>query len=110
MAELNLAARFLLELAAVAALGWWGYQATDSPVRFVLALAAPALLVVVWARLIAPKADSPLPPDVRIVVGSVLLLLASAALWTAGQPTIGLALAAAIIVNTVLLFVLRDSP
>jgi uncharacterized protein DUF2568 len=60
----------------------------------------------VWALWIAPNADSPLAPDVRVVAGSVLLLVAAGALWQAGHARPALAFAALNIVNTVLMFVL----
>jgi Protein of unknown function (DUF2568) len=42
----NLALKFLLELAAIAALAYWGPTAADGVLAVVLAVAAPALFVV----------------------------------------------------------------
>ena len=112
MLVINLAGRFLLELAAIGAVGFWGSQAVDPlPARIVLAVGAATALVVFWALVVAPKADNAIPADVRVLVGSVVLLLAAGALAIAGQPALGLVFAAAVIVNTVLLFVLgHDLP
>ena len=112
MLVINLAGRFLLELAAIGAVGFWAFQAVDPlPARIVVAIGAATALVVFWALVVAPKADNAIPADVRVVIGSVVLLLAAGALAIAGQPTLGLVFAAAAIVNTVLLFVLgHDMP
>ena len=112
MQLINLTGRFLLELAAIGAVGLWGYQAVDPmPVRIVVAIGAATALVVFWAVVVAPKADNAIPADIRMLIGSVVLLLAAGALAIAGQPTLGLVFAAAVIVNTVLLFVLgHDMP
>ena len=72
--------------AGIAAAAYWGWNAGGEGVlRWLLAIAAPAILIVVWALFIAPKADSPLPPAVRIVVGSILLLVTAGGLWLVGQ-------------------------
>lgn len=102
---LNDVLRFALELTGIAALAIWGWNAGDGPLRSVLAIAAPAVLIVIWALLIAPKSDSPLDPSVRVVVGSGLLLVAAGALWAAGHPQAAAIFAALDVVNTILMFV-----
>ena len=107
MQLINLTGRFLLELAAIGAVGFWGFQAVDSvPARIVVAIGAATALVIFWALVVAPKADNAIPADVRVVIGSGVLLLAAGALAIAGEPTLGLVFGAAVIVNTALLFVL----
>jgi hypothetical protein len=112
MQLINLTGRFLLELAAIGAVGFWGSQAFDSlPARIVVAIGAATVFVTFWALVVAPKANNAIPADIRVLIGSGVLLLAAGALALAGQPTLGLVLAAAVIVNTALLFVLgHDMP
>ena len=112
MLVINLAGRFLLELTAIAAVGFWGYQVVGPPpARIVVAIGAAATLITFWALVVAPKADNTIPADGRILIGSAVLLLAAAALAIAGQATLGIAFAMAVVVNTVLLFVLgHDVP
>jgi hypothetical protein len=106
IAGLNAALRFILELAGVAALAIWGWTVGDgSPLRIVLAVGAPLLLIVAWAMLIAPRSRSPLDQRTRFVVGSGLLLVAAAALWVAGSTAVAAAFAILVVVNTVLAFV-----
>ena len=103
----NAAARFALELAGIAAVGYWGYQAIDTaPARFVLAAAGVVALVVTWGVVIAPNASNAIPPRSRTVIGSGVLLLAAGALAVSGQAPLAATFGAAIILNTVLLFVL----
>jgi hypothetical protein len=99
--------RFGLELAGIVSLGLWGWRAGgSSPLRFVLAIAAPLVLIAIWSIWIAPKADSPLDPTVRVIVGSALLLAAAGGLWLVGLSRVAAIFAVLIIVNTILMFVL----
>jgi hypothetical protein len=109
MKGLNDGLRFLLELAGVAALAIWGWSAgSPSPIRFVLAIAAPLGLIVLWALFIAPRADSPLMPMPRMIVGSALLLVAAGALHLAGYTPASAVMAVLIVVNTVLALILPE--
>ncbi len=99
-----LAIRFLVELWGVIALGYVGANTgTDPGWRLVLGLGAPALLLVVWALLVAPKARNPVPHRLREVIGTALLVFVAAALAGAGQPGWGTALAALTIVDQILI-------
>jgi Protein of unknown function (DUF2568) len=108
LAWLNAGLRFVLELVGIVALGIWGWTAAgESPFRIALAIAAPLVLIAVWARLIAPRSRSPLDPRTRFVVGSGLLLATAGALWAAGHPTAAALFAILIAVNTALAFAFK---
>lgn len=109
IATVNLAARFVLELAGVAALAYAGFQSTTSPLRWLAAVAAPAALIVFWALIVAPRAVNPIPLPAREVIGTLALLASAAALAASGQPRPALALAVLTVVNNVLLFALPES-
>lgn len=107
MAGLNLAIRFLLELAGIAALAYWGWTATDNvTMRLVLGLGAPALLIVLWSLVVAPRATNPIPQQQRMLIGSGLLEVAALALFLAGQPLLALAFAVLIVLNLALMIAL----
>ena len=106
MAQANLALRFLLELAGIAAIGYWGYHAATGLERWLIAIGAPAILIVFWSLVVAPGANVPIPLQVREVIGSIILLAAAAALYVAGAQAAALAYAGLIILNTVLTLVL----
>lgn len=100
---INLAIRFGLELAGTAAVGYLGYQLAPSGWRPVGAIAGAAATVALWAMLLAPRADSPIPLGARELIGTVLLLAVAGGLVLAGQLWLGLGFAALLIVNQSLL-------
>jgi hypothetical protein len=108
VAQANVALRFLLELAGIVAVAYWGYHAASGALRWVLAIGAPVSLIVVWALVIAPGANVPVAQNVRVVLGSVVLLLGAMLLYLAGQRTLALALGLLVIVNTGLMFTLGE--
>jgi hypothetical protein len=71
---LNLAVRFLLELAAVISFGAWGYSLTEGTTRFILALLFPVL----FAVLRSGKTVVPTPGIIRLILE---LALFGAATW-----------------------------
>jgi hypothetical protein len=104
----NDALRFVLELVGIAAAAWWGFHATSqAPARIVLAVAAPVVLVLFWALVVAPGADNPIAPTVRMVIGSVVLLVTAAGLLVTAQATAGAVFAALVVINTIVALVLR---
>ena len=54
----NLALRFLLELVALLALGWWGLSLADSWLRFVLAVLFSAVAATIWGTFAVPDDPS----------------------------------------------------
>lgn len=107
MSEVNLGLRFLFELGGIAALATWGWQVTDAlPGRILAAGVAVGALVVIWALVVAPKASNPIPLDLRMLIGTGLLLLSAGALALAGHPQLALVYAVLVAVNQVLLLLL----
>jgi cytochrome b len=108
MTAVNLALRFLLELASIAALAVWGYRTGGGgTVGIGLAIVACSVLVITWGLFFAPRSrTSPLPHRWRTLLGSVTMLVAAALLAVAGEPMLGAALAALVTVNTALLMAL----
>jgi hypothetical protein len=102
----NLAVRFLLELAALAAMAYWGWLQHDGLLRVVLAIGAPLLAVLLWFTFAVPgdpsrsgKAAVPVPGIVRLVLELAIFGSASYALYDAGNPTLALVLAVVVIVH-----------
>ena len=54
----NLALRFLLELVALFALGWWGWSLTDNWLRFVLAILFSLVAATIWGTFAVPDDPS----------------------------------------------------
>ena len=102
----NLAARFLLvELGALAATGYWGYDTGSGIVRLLLAIAAPALVAAAWGLFVSPKRKYDLSKPTRLAIELVLLAGAAAALWDVGHPGLALGFAALAIVSGTLNYI-----
>jgi len=108
LAVANLGLKFLLELVAFAALGYWGATVSSGAVAVLLAVAAPAAAIVLWARLAAPRAARRLPLLKRIGFELTVFALASIALATAGLPLAAAALLLVVIANSILLTILHQ--
>jgi len=105
----NLALRFLLELTALAALAYGGYEATESTAaRWTLAIALPAVAALVWGVFVAPKraVDAPLP--VRLLVEATVLGGGVAALAVAGRAASAIGFATLVVANRALMAVWRQ--
>lgn len=109
MQVLNLAVRFLLELAMLAALAYAGWQLPDqTAAQIVLAVLLPLGAAAVWGRWIAPKAARRLSDPSKLAVELLLFLVTAGGLALSDRPLWGLALAAAYAANTALMFAWRQ--
>jgi hypothetical protein len=101
--QANLGLRFLFELCALVALGYWGFR-TDwgTAAKIGLGIGAPLLMAVVWGAFVAPKARVTLPATAREFLGLAILELAAVALAAAGAPALAIAFGILVLVNAVL--------
>jgi hypothetical protein len=108
VAIVNLALRFLLELAGFAGAGLAVYAWTDGAagaLRWILAIVAALVVIGLWGFVVAPRRQNGLSQAQKDVIGSVLLLVIAGALALAGQALLGIGFAVLVILNVVLLFV-----
>jgi hypothetical protein len=99
----NLAVRFLLEVGALAALGYWGFQTDLGPIaRIGLGIGAPLLAAAAWGLFVSPKARIDASRPVRLFVELAVFGAAVAALYATGHRNLALALGAVYAVNRVL--------
>jgi Protein of unknown function (DUF2568) len=103
MKAANLALKFLLELAMLAALGVWGASVGTGAVSVIAALAAPAAAIVLWAIFAAPRSNHRLQTAARVPFELTLFGLAAAALAAAGYWIAAVVFAVLVLVNAVLL-------
>ena len=100
----NLAVRFLLELCALAAVGYWGFQAGERlPVRIVLGIGAPLLAAGVWGAFVAPKATRRLPDPWRMGLELVIFGTAVFVLHVSGRLPLAAGLGGAVILSLTLM-------
>ena len=93
----NLILRFVLEVVAFFAIGYWGWLATDTPGNYVLAIGLPVLAAAVWGVFNVPgdpsrsgKAPVPVPGWLRLLLELTILGAGAYALyasigWIAGM-------------------------
>jgi hypothetical protein len=104
--SLNLAFRFLLEIAALAAFAYWGWQSVDPAwLRLILAVITPLAAATLWGRFIAPKARTRLADPVRAAVEVLFFAGATAALAAAGAGTVAVTYGGAAALSLALMFV-----
>lgn len=101
---MNLLARFLLELAALAALVFAGSRAAQHLAAIMLAIAAPCCFAILWWLFAAHKARYALSRPAKAIVGFLLLEAAAAALAIAGRPGLAGEFAVLILANSGLLY------
>lgn len=91
--DLNLALRFLLELAALAALGAWGWNNGSGVLRWVLALGVPLIAAVLWGvfRVPGDPGDAPfaIPGLLRLALELAFFGAATWALFDIGRTNLG---------------------
>lgn len=105
MKQLNLAVKFLLELAALAAFGLWGASIASGVFAVLLAIGLPVVVAILWGRFAAPRARRRLPLGLRAPFELAVFALAALALWDAASAAWGAAFAVIAVVNAALLTV-----
>ncbi len=91
---LNLALRFLLELAGLFALGYWGWTTHSGAARWLWAILAPLAAALLWGVFRVPndpgRAPVAVPGPVRLLLEAAFFGASTWALYQAGRPTWGL--------------------
>jgi hypothetical protein len=105
----NLVVRFLLELCALGALGYWGFRTGEGlVVDVLLGVGAPLVMVLLWGAFVAPKARRRLADPARLLLEVALFTLAVAALAAAGATVLALVLAGVLTLNLSLMVAWRQ--
>lgn len=100
MKAANLGVLFLVELGALAGAAYWGFtRDVATPLAWLLGLAAPALLIVLWALFGAQKARYPQHGAARVGFEALWFGAGVLAFLAAGAPVWALALAVLVVVS-----------
>ncbi len=106
---LNLGLRFVLELVALFALGWWGYSLTGGWLRFALAGVFPLVAAAVWGTFAVPddpsrSGEAPIAVSgrVRLVIEFLVFATAVVGFVVVDRLSIAAGLLAALIVHYLL--------
>jgi Protein of unknown function (DUF2568) len=97
--SLILAVHFLLELCALAAIGYWGFRTAEGAMKWVLGIGTP-LAAVLWAMFVAPGSTAPVALRVAVVVA--VFGSAAAALYVREHGGLALIFVVVVIVNPIL--------
>ena len=94
---------FLLEVAALLALAYWGWATHAGPERWAWAIGLPLLVAVVWATFRAPGDGSEptvaIPGFLRLLIELLILGGGAAALYAAERPALAIGMAALVVVD-----------
>ena len=104
----NLALKFLLELAAFAAVVVWGAGVGSGVVSVLVAAVAGIAVIGLWARFAAPRSERRLPARSRIAFELGVFALACAALAATGHGTLAVIFAVLVLLNAALLGAFGD--
>ena len=106
LAVANLGARFLLELAALGAVGYWAWATQSGVWRVALVALLPLVVAALWGAFRAPgDGGDPVvavPGAVRLTLEALVFGGATVALWAAGRPTLAAGFALAVLAHNLL--------
>lgn len=99
---------FVVELAALACLSWWGFTVGDSrSLHILLGLGVPLTAIVLWSLFAAPKARLRPGLPVVLLVKTVVLGGGAAAVYGVGYPLAAVVMAVVVVANTAVAETLR---
>lgn len=85
--DANVAARLLLEIGALGALGYWGARKGESRLtQIALGVGVPLTAAIVWGTFASPQAPVELATAPRLAVQTAIFGVSAAALADAGHP------------------------
>lgn len=106
MKLLNNLVSFLLELAMLGAISFWGFHAGNtSLIKWLLGLGIPLLVIVFWSVFMAPQANNRIAWPWLPVVSLLLFLISAAALYGAGARSAAAVFAATAVINCIFVFI-----
>ena len=102
----NSALAFFLELAMLAAFGYWGFHLEKSAlIKWGIGLGLPLLVAILWGLFFAPRAGQRLDMTWGLGLSLILFCLAAFALYQSNQPTLAIILALTAIINRGIAFI-----
>ena len=106
MKAANLALRFLLEVSALVALGYWGFHAGDGDAtHWILGIGAPLVAAVVWGLFVAPRRRFDVPNAVWILLQVLFFGAAVVGLMMSDQVWVAVVFVVLLIMNVSLMIV-----
>ncbi len=102
----NLTFRFILEIAALIAVGTWAWKQSDGSTKYILAVGLPILIGAIWGTFTVPDDPSRSGETIVVTSGMIRLVielgiftLATLALYDQGQQKFSYCFAIAVIIH-----------
>jgi hypothetical protein len=106
---MNAALAFLLELAMLAAFGYWGFHGEKSVLtKWILGIGLPVLAAVAWGIFLAPRASRRLGNISGNLLSLILFLCGAAALYYTGHTLLAIIFAVTAFVNRLLILLWKQ--
>jgi hypothetical protein len=106
----SLALRFLLELAALGALAYWGFHEFDGATAVLVGIGTPLAAAIAWGIFVAPKRRVHRGEGLRWLVELLVFGAAAAGLIDAGATALGIAFAFVAVVDGIVVRRLGETP
>ena len=101
----NLALRFLLELCALGALGYWGFKTGGGLIAKIgIGIGAPLIAAVVWGTFLSPQAPVRLSGLLVLILQALVFGSAAAGLVATGHRTLALVFVVIVAINAALMY------
>jgi hypothetical protein len=117
---INLALRFILELAGLVAMAYWGWTTHDGAWQWITAIGLPVIAAALWGTFRIPNDPKPDPPvvvpgPVRLLLEAVYFAAAVILLVDAGKDQTALILGVVIVLHYIVSYdrvihMLRNQP
>lgn len=85
---INLMIRFILELLALAAVGFWAWKSFDGILQYILGIGLPIIMTIIWGTFAVPddpsrsgKAPIPVSGTLRLLIEFLFFALATWSLY-----------------------------
>ena len=91
--------RAIVLVATLATFAFWGVNAWPFWINIVVAVATPAITLLVWALFVGQKAVFRVHPYVRVLIELLIFVAATLAWWSAGLAWVGLGYALVAVVT-----------
>ncbi|OTN88907.1 hypothetical protein A5819_001399 [Enterococcus sp. 7E2_DIV0204] len=99
----NIAIAFLIEVAAIFILGYWGFTLQSSKIiRVTVVLLAPILMIIIWSIWCAPSSNYRLEGLWLVILKCLLFGIVACCLFTMKQSSIAIIFVTIVAINLVL--------
>lgn len=104
--SLNLGLRFILEICALASLGYWGFKTGQGIfLKVIVGIGTPLVVAVIWGMFGSPAAPFKVSVPVELLLEIVIYGAATLALYASGRTSLSVTFIIVAILNKILMIV-----